>query len=172
MGKKLRAGTFTTEIEEEQVLWHDRKRWLFLGLPWTFTRYDLTESKLRVSVGFFKKTEDDILLYRISDVTFFQTLGERLNGLGTLCIISSDVSQPEAHLRHVKKPHKVKTLLMQKIEEARKKNGVFASELVGSGMGVRPRPPINKPDQPGDQPVHEQPNPKHEKEKKEQEHMH
>ena len=166
MSRKIRPGTFKEEIPDEQILWRDRKRWLFLGLPWTFTRYELTDTKLRVSVGFFKRTEDDILLYRISDVTFFQSFGERLNRLGTLCIISSDVSQPEAHLVHVKKPRKVKELLMQKIEEARKEKGVYASELVG---GVSPaRPPINH----ADANEHEQKDPRQEAAQQNAEHNH
>lgn len=131
MAKKLRAGTFNTEIPDEIVLWRDRKRRLFLGLPWSFTTYELTETKLRLGKGFFKKTEDDILLYRITDVSFFQTLGERLAGLGTLCVMSSDVSNPEAHLTHIKKARKVKELILQKVEEARKRSGVFTSEIVG-----------------------------------------
>ena len=92
---KLKAGTFNAEIAEEQVLWRDKKRVLFFGLPWSFTSYEITEKKLRISKGFFKKTEDDIMLYRISDITFFQTLGERMNKLGTLCVLSSDTSSPE-----------------------------------------------------------------------------
>ena len=138
MAKKLRAGTFSAEIADEQVLWRDKKRILFLALPLSFTTYQITESKLRISRGFFKKTEDDILLYRISDVTFFQTLGERLAGLGTLCVMSSDTSMPEAHLKHIKKARKVKDLLMQKVEECRRRSGVYTSEIVGQGVGMRP----------------------------------
>jgi hypothetical protein len=166
MSRKIRPGTFKEEIPDEQILWRDRKRWLFFGLPWTFTRYDLTETKLRVSKGFFKRTEDDILLYRISDITFFQSFGERLNGLGTLCIISSDVSQPEAHIVHVKRPRKVKELMLQKIEAARKEKGVYASELIG-GI-AHARPPINH----ADQSEHEQSNPCQEREQLNAEHNH
>lgn len=147
MAKKLKPGTFTTEIVEEEVLWRDKKRRLFFSLPWSFTSYELTESKLRISIGFFKKTEDDILLYRISDVTFMQTLGERMAKLGTLCIVSTDASKPEAHLIHVKQARKVKDLIMKKVEEARKKNGVYTSEIVGTtGAGTVPPPPGHSDD--------------------------
>lgn len=166
MSKKIRPGTFTEEIPEEKILWRDRKRLMFLGLPWSFTRYDLTATKLRISRGFFKRVEDDVLLYRITDVTFYQTFAERLNGLGTLCIISSDVSQPEAHIVHVKKPHKVKVLLLRKIEAARKEKGVYASELIG-GI-AHARPPINH----ADQSEHEQSNPRQEREQHNAEHNH
>ena len=141
MAKKLKAGTFTAEVAEEPVLWRDKKRRLFFALPWSFTSYELTESKLRLSVGLVKRVEDDILLYRITDVTFFQTLGERMSKLGTLCVTSTDASKPEAHLIHIKYPRKVKDLIMQKVEEARKKNGVYTSEVVGGGAKVPPPPP-------------------------------
>ena len=132
-----------TEIEQESVLWRDKKRWMFFGLPWTFTSYEVTEKRLRISTGFFKKTEDDVLLYRISDVTFFQTLGERINKLGTLCVMSSDTSTPEVHLVHIKNARKVKDLIMQKVEAARKASGVVASEFVGMHRPDAPEPDDN-----------------------------
>lgn len=133
MSNTVRTGAFSAEVKEDPVLWREKKRWLFLGIPWTFTSYAITERKLRISRGFFKKTEDDILLYRITDVTFIQTLCERIGRLGTLCVMSSDTSMPEAHLIHIKNSRKVKDLLMQKVEEARRKSGVYTSEIVGTG---------------------------------------
>lgn len=35
----------------ENILWKDRKRTLF-GLPWSFTKYKLTEEKLIIQTGF------------------------------------------------------------------------------------------------------------------------
>ncbi len=139
MSKKLKAGTFSEEVIQEPILWRDKKRWLFFGLPLTFTSYELTESRLRIISGFFKKTEDDIRLYRVTDVTLLQTLSERMAKLGSLCVMSSDASLGEAHLIHIKNARKVKDLIMQKVEEARRKTGVFTSEVVGSGA-VRPGP--------------------------------
>lgn len=141
MATKLKPGTFSEEVRQETVLWRDKKRWMLFGLPWTFTSYELTESRLRIISGFFKKTEDDIRLYRVSDVTFFQTLGERMAKLGTLCVMSSDASLSEAHLIHIKNARKVKELIMQKIEEARRKNGVYTSEIVGGGVRPGMMPP-------------------------------
>lgn len=143
MANKMKAGTFSEEVQQEPILWRDKKRWMLFGLPWTFTSYELTESKLRVIKGFFKKTEDDIRLYRVSDVTFLQTLGERMAKLGSLCVMSSDASLPEAHMVHIKNARKVKDLIMQKVEESRRRTGVFTSEVVGTGI----RPPVAPPAQ-------------------------
>ena len=31
----------------------ERKRWLFLGLPWTFTVYTINEDVVTIDAGFF-----------------------------------------------------------------------------------------------------------------------
>ncbi|MDR1061938.1 MAG: PH domain-containing protein, partial [Clostridiales bacterium] len=67
----------------KKIMWKDRKRTLF-GLPWSFTKYSLTEEKLYLSRGFFTSTEDEIRLYRVLDLTLRRTLGEKLWGLGTI----------------------------------------------------------------------------------------
>ena len=36
------------------VVWKDRKRIIF-GLPWTFTRYSLTQDKLVIDTGFISR---------------------------------------------------------------------------------------------------------------------
>ena len=36
------------------VVWKDRKRIIF-GLPWTFTRYSLTQEKLVIDTGFISR---------------------------------------------------------------------------------------------------------------------
>ena len=67
-------------MAEINVVWQDRKRTLF-GLPWSFTKYSLTEEKLLVETGFLNKKEEEIRLYRIMDVTLKRSFGERIFGL-------------------------------------------------------------------------------------------
>ena len=68
---------------DETIVWKDRKR-IFFGLPWTFTRYALTEEKLYIKTGVFSTREEEVRLYRIMDVTLKRSLWERLCGLGTI----------------------------------------------------------------------------------------
>jgi len=63
--------------------WQDRKRIIF-GLPWSFTKYYLTEDKLLIRKGFLNTQEEEVRLYRIMDVTLKRSFGERLFGLGTI----------------------------------------------------------------------------------------
>ena len=66
------------------IVWTDKKRWGFLGLPLTFTRYTLTEEKLLVDSGFLNKKQEEVRLYRIMDMTLNRSFGQRIFGLGTI----------------------------------------------------------------------------------------
>ncbi len=94
--------------------------------------------------GFFTRQEDEIRLYRIRDIRYSQTLGERMAGTGTLEIISNDASQPVIQLKHIKHAKKVKEVLSQYVEIARRENGVRTSEVLGGG----PQLPGEHPDFP------------------------
>ncbi len=125
---RLRSGGFAVDVKELPELWHDRKR--HLGLPWSFTSYSLNADKLLVNTGLFNLKEDEVLLYRIRDISVQESFGERLFGVGTVCITSSDVSVPHLDLVHVKHPKKVKEVLSQCVEDNRRKNGIRSTELM------------------------------------------
>ena len=52
--------------DEIKYVWTDKKRTIF-GLPLSFTRYFLTESKFITRTGFLSVDEDEIDLYKIID---------------------------------------------------------------------------------------------------------
>ncbi len=112
---------------EQEYIWKDRKR-TFLGLPWSFTRYYLTEDKLIIDKGFFNRTEDEIRLYRITDITLHRTFGERLNGVGTIHCCSADRTSPEFDIKSIKRSRKVKDVLSDMVEEERLKRRVIVRE--------------------------------------------
>lgn len=128
----MKAGTLNMEIQEEAILWYDRKRIIPFGLPWTFTKYTLTENKLLIKKGLVKQIEDEIRLYRCIDVTFSQTLWEKLCKTGTVIVESSDNSMKIAELKHIKNAKQVKEALSQAIEKARINANVKTSEFVGA----------------------------------------
>lgn len=108
-------------------VWKDRKR-TFLGLPWSFTRYRLTEEKLIIDTGFFTRKEDEIRLYRIMDIGLQRTLGERMFGLGTIHCCSGDKTSPEFDIKHIKKSREVKELLSDLVEKRRQEQRVGVRE--------------------------------------------
>ena len=111
------------------VLWKDRKR-TFLGLPLSFTRYELDEKCLYIKTGAFTVVEDEIRLYRIIDVTLRRTFGQRLLGLGTILCDSSDESMKSFEIKSIKKPKETKKLLSDLVEEQRLKNRVYNREAL------------------------------------------
>lgn len=115
----------------DQTVWKDRKR-TFLGLPWSFTRYRLEPDKLIIDTGFLSRSEDEIRLYRIMDITLKRSLGERILGLGTIHCCSGDKTSPEFNIRRIKDARRVKNLLSDMVETERSKRRVATREYMES----------------------------------------
>lgn len=111
------------------LVWKDRKRIVF-GLPWSFTRYTLNEKKLLIDTGFFSRNEDEIMLYRIMDITLKRSLWERMFKLGTIHCCSGDKSSPEFDISHIKNPQAVKELLSDLVEKERTSRRVGVREFM------------------------------------------
>ena len=117
---------------KEEYVWRDRKR-TFLGLPWSFTVYKLTEEKLLIETGFFSKKEEEIRLYRIMDLTLRRSFGQRLLGVGTIHCCTADKSTPEFDILSVKKPKDVKNLISDLVEAQRDAKRITAREFMDDG---------------------------------------
>lgn len=114
------------------ILWSDRKRLTFLGLPWTFTKYTCTADKFIVESGVFSTKEEEIRLYRILDLTLERTFAQRMFGLGTICCDTVDKSSPRLVIRNIKEPRRVKELISEAVEEERMKKRVSSRELMAA----------------------------------------
>lgn len=113
----------------EEFIWRDRKRTIF-GLPWSFTKYLLTEEKLLVKTGLFSTKEEEVRLYRILDVTLKRSLKERIFGLGTIHCCAADKSTPEFDILHIKNSEEVKRRLSDLIEEQRELKRISGREFL------------------------------------------
>lgn len=114
------------------IIWKDRKR--YLGLPLSFTRYALSEDRLFQSIGFLNIRDEEILLYRIRDINTTRTLWQRLFGVGTVTVVSSDKSMPVLVLKNVKDPTMVKELLHRQVEDMKIRRRVRVGEIMTSNM--------------------------------------
>lgn len=114
-----------------EYIWKDRKR--YLGLPISFTRYAISEDRLFLSVGFLNVRDEEVLLYRIRDINTTRTLGQRIFGVGTVTVISSDKSMPTLVMKNVKKPLDVKELLHRQVEEMKIRRRVHLGEVMTTG---------------------------------------
>ena len=110
---------YEPEGQQEEMAFVERKRILFLGLPWTFTKYMINESFVTVKRGLFSTTEDDCYMYKIQDVKLMQSLVERLFGLGTVVCYTGDTTDPVLKLVHIKNSKEMKEYILKTSEEAR-----------------------------------------------------
>jgi len=124
------ADVNTNEIHVDMdttPMFTERKRLLFLGLPWTFTKYTITPSLLTISQGLLNTTEDDCYMYKIQDVKLTKTLLERLFGLSTITCYAGDVTHKEIKLEHIKHADEIKNYLLKTSEEARIKRRTLST---------------------------------------------
>ena len=95
------------------LCYNEKKRLLFFGLPWTFTRYELRENVLTTLTGFFTVHENDCFMYKISDVEITRSLGQRMFGLSTITLFTSDVTDRTIIMKNVKHGREIKDFLLQ-----------------------------------------------------------
>ena len=116
-----------------EYLWKDRKR--YFGMPISFTRYSLSEDRLFISVGFLNIKDDEVLLYRVRDIDTSRSLWQRIFGVGTITVVSSDKTMPNLVLKNVKDPVFVKELIHTQVEEMKIRRRVRFGEIMGEGLG-------------------------------------
>ena len=118
-------------ISNNTIIWKDRKR--YLGLPLSFTRYSLTEDRLFLSVGFLNIKDEEVLLYRVRDINTSRSFWQRLFGVGTVTVVSSDKTMPNFELKNVKDPMTVKELIHDQVEAMKIRRRVRVGEIMASG---------------------------------------
>ena len=112
------------------TVWADRKHTLF-GLPWSFTKYILTDEKLLIVKGFWKQNEEEIRLYRIFDMSLTRTVRDRLDRVGTIHCCSGDKSSPEFDIKRIRNARNVKEMLSDLVEKQKIARGVSVREEMG-----------------------------------------
>lgn len=110
-------------------LWEDRKR--VLGMPLTFTRYMLGEDRIFCEKGLMNLKAEEVLLYRVQDLELSISLGQRICGVGTVVVHSTDKSTPHLALENIKRPREVKEQIHQMVEQAKDKRRMRSMEIMG-----------------------------------------
>lgn len=116
-------------MKKEKIvyLWKDRKR--FLGMPLSFTRYMLSDDRLFLSKGFLNVQDDEVLLYRVRDISTSRNLLQRMLGVGTVTVMSTDKTCPNLVMKNIKDPVAVKEMLHKHVEEMKLHRQVRVNEL-------------------------------------------
>ena len=111
----------------------ERKRWLFLGLPFTFTKYTIREDMITIDTGLLKTVENDCYMYKVQDVQLTATLAEKIFGLGTVICFTGDTTDPRLELIHIKNSRAGKDFILEMSETARLKRRTVNTLDIGSG---------------------------------------
>lgn len=115
----------------DKILWSDRKR--YFGLPISFTKYQISEDRLFQTTGFLNLTYEEILLYRVRDLELSRSFSQRIFGVGTIKVCSSDKTHPELYIYNVKDPAAVKELLHEQVEDMKIRRRVRFGEIASFG---------------------------------------
>ena len=116
------------------TIWEDRKR--ILGMPISFTKYYLSEDRLFVQTGLLSMKIEETLLYRVTDISARVGLFQRIFGVGTIVVHSSDKSTPHIDLVNVKEPLVVKELIHKHVEQMKVSRNIRVSEFLDDGSSA------------------------------------
>ena len=111
----------------------ERKRWVFLGLPLTFTVYTVKEDLITVNEGFLNRKENDCYMYKVQDVEHTASIWERMAGLGTIVCYTGDTTHPKLLIEHIRNSKAIKEFILKESEEARLKRRTVNMLDIGSG---------------------------------------
>lgn len=111
----------------------ERKRWLFLGLPFTFTKYTIKEDMITVQTGLLKTVENDCYMYKVQDVEHTATLWEKIFKMGTVVCYTGDTTHPQLTLEHIRNSKAIKEYILKESEAARLKRRTVNMLDIGSG---------------------------------------
>ena len=111
----------------------ERKRWLFFGLPFTFTKYTVKEDMITIQTGLFKTVENDCYMYKVQDVQHTATLIEKMFKLGTVVCHTGDTTHPQLVFEHIRNSRAIKDFILRQSEEARMKRRTVNMLDIGTG---------------------------------------
>ena len=112
-----------------ELIFKQRKR-NWCGLPWSFTIYSFDEERIFIEKGVFTKQEDEVRLYRVLDISLTRSFGQRIFGMGTIKIDSSDKTMKCFELKNIKNAKEVKEQLSKLVEEERQRKRITGREYM------------------------------------------
>jgi uncharacterized membrane protein YdbT with pleckstrin-like domain len=118
----------------DKKTWTDRKH--LLWWPISFTKYRIENGRIYLTTGLFSTKEEECLLYRIMDITYERTMGNKICGTGTIRLTTKDASNPYILLENIKDSQQVKDVLSSWIEEERTAKRVVGRDMYGASSHI------------------------------------
>ena len=115
-------------MDKLNFIWKDRKR--ILGMPISFTKYAMNEDRLCVEKGLLNTNQEEVILYRVRDISLHISLFQRIFGVGSVVVQSSDRSTPVLTLKNVKSPREVKEMLHKQVEKVKIQRRLRVGEVL------------------------------------------
>lgn len=91
------------------------------------------KDRLFRETGLLNLNEEEVLLYRVRDVSLSRSLWQRIFGVGTITVHSSDKTSPTLEVINVKDSKSVKELIFTNVEKAKEERRMRATELLDDG---------------------------------------
>ena len=114
----------------ERVLWEGRPNFLLSPIQAIISQYKVTNERLINTRGFIAKHTEQVDLFRVNDVRIRQGLLQRLLGVGSVTVVSSDTSAPQKVLLDVGNPHRVGDIVRQAARAEEQRRRVYRQEMV------------------------------------------
>ena len=106
-------------------------RLLLFGIPWPFKKYELYDNEMTIISGFFNIKEDDCFMYKITDVELSRSLFQRMAGLSTITLFTSDVTDKTIVMKNIKHGKEIKDFINQESEKARLRRRTVNMQNIG-----------------------------------------
>ncbi|MEW9124341.1 MAG: PH domain-containing protein [Thermotaleaceae bacterium] len=117
-------------MKNGKIIWSDVASVCGIQLP--FIKYQMTQDRIYTTRGIVALQEEEILLYRILDISLTIGLIERLTKTGTITLHTNDVSCSKLILSGIKNPREVRKMISEAVEGARIETGVRGKEMFGA----------------------------------------
>jgi len=85
-----------------------------------------------MKTGVFNIKSEEILLYRVLDITFKQSFGQKIFGVGSVILNTADRTTPVLEIKSIKTPDRVRKALSTLVEQRRDEKRVTGKEMFGA----------------------------------------
>lgn len=111
--------------------------WLIVPAGWAVwrflvtrcTRFEITTQRLRKTSGVFSKRTDEVELYRVRDSALHRSLIQRFVGVGTVEVMTSDLSDARVLIPSVRDSERVREFLRACVERRRRATRARSLEM-------------------------------------------